>query len=399
MGLLDIFSGKPASPGVSPPPQGLMDLLLGTSNPISQFVDSRQNTLGAIGSGLAAGPTFAQGLSNAAQNIPQARKADYSMGLYRGQVSQTVQYLQQNHPDIAQAVQSGTISPADGMMMGYKLDHPTGIALNADQRLVNPQGGAPMGGAGQQGYRPLTDPAERAKFGIPSSDQTPYQVDPAGKLSYAGGPQSTVNINNTTENANAGEVGKWLGTKLTTLVDNGMTSQSNLANLTQLGSALAKSPTGWGADTVLAAKKALKSMGLDVGDVSSQELANTFTNKMALQMRNPAGGAGMPGSLSDADRNFLVSTMPNIGNTPQGNQKIIEVAKRMEQRSVDVSKLAMDYAQGHKGQLDINFFSDLAKWSAQHPLFADIGGDSGAGGGATPNGGTTTSGVQWSVSP
>lgn len=149
MGLLDLFSGKPASPGVSPPPQGLMDLLLGTSNPISQFVDSRQNTLGAIGSGLAAGPTFAQGLSNAAQNIPQARKADYSMGLYRGQVSQTVQYLQKNHPDIAQAVQSGVMSPSDGISMAMQQDNTplTPVAPGATPTyLSGPKAGQTRGG-------------------------------------------------------------------------------------------------------------------------------------------------------------------------------------------------------------------------------------------------------------
>lgn len=147
MGLMNLFSGQPASPGTSPPPQGLLDLLLGQNNPLSQFADSRQNVMGAIGSGLASGPTFSQGMANAAQNVPQARKADYQMGLYRGQVSQTVAYLQKTHPDLAQAVQSGTLSPADAFNMAYQLDNAKLTPTDPWQVMRNPQTGEIKGQA------------------------------------------------------------------------------------------------------------------------------------------------------------------------------------------------------------------------------------------------------------
>lgn len=150
--LFSLFSGKPASPGLAGPPQGLLDILLGADNPLAQFADSRQNTLGAIGAGLAAGPTFSQGLANAAQVVPQARQADYQMGLYRGQVSQTVAYLQKTHPDLAQAVQSGTLSPADAFNMAFQQDHQQGVPLAPGATLVNPQTGQQMGGATPGGF-------------------------------------------------------------------------------------------------------------------------------------------------------------------------------------------------------------------------------------------------------
>lgn len=165
--LFSLFSGKPASPGTAGPPQGLLDILLGADNPLAQFADSRQNTLGAIGAGLASGPTFSQGLANAAQAIPQARQADYQMGLYRGQVSQTVAYLQKTHPDLAQAVQSGAMSPADGLNAAFKLDYPTPIALSSGQSLVAPKYG-PDGTvsystvAGQNGAFPGNDRVSQA---------------------------------------------------------------------------------------------------------------------------------------------------------------------------------------------------------------------------------------------
>ncbi len=377
----------PPSPGTAAAPQGLADLFLGANSPISQFLDSHRNAVSAIGAGLGSQANFGNALGVAAQAIPQARQADYAQSLYLGQIAQTRKYLSDNgFKDLEAGVASGAYTPQDAMKMASERTNSPGVAVPMDSVLRNKYTGAAMGGAAPQGYRPLTDPAERAKFGIPPTDTTPYQVDPMGKLSYAGGPQSTVNINNTSESANAGEVGKWLGTKLTTIVDSGMQSQNNIGNLNELGNALANSKTGWGADTILTARKALKTLGVDTGDVSNQELANTFTNKMALQLRNPQNGAGMPGSMSDSDRTFLVSTMPGIANTPQGNLKIIEVAKRVEQRNVDVSKMATKYAMAHKGQLDMNFFQELGDWSAQHPLFTDMGAETAGAGGTDPSG-------------
>lgn len=45
-------------------------------------------------------------------------------------------------------------------------------------------------------YRPLTDPNERAQFGIPANDPTPYQVGPDNKVYSIGGGGTNVNIDN-----------------------------------------------------------------------------------------------------------------------------------------------------------------------------------------------------------
>lgn len=86
---------------------GILDALLGKDNPFSQFADNNSNTLGAIGSGLAAGPTFSQGLSNAAQAIPQAKALDQQAAQAIQTQNATVQYLKAKYPDLADAVQQG----------------------------------------------------------------------------------------------------------------------------------------------------------------------------------------------------------------------------------------------------------------------------------------------------
>lgn len=43
------------------------------------------------------------------------------------------------------------------------------------------------------GYRPLTDPTERAARGIPAEDTRPYQISPDGQVSLVGGSGVTIN--------------------------------------------------------------------------------------------------------------------------------------------------------------------------------------------------------------
>jgi hypothetical protein len=88
-------------------------------------------------------------------------------------------------------------------------------------------------------------------------------------------------------------------------------------------------------------------------------------------MRNPAGGAGMPGAMSDSDREFLKATVPGLGRTPEGNVQIIDYMTRIEQRNMDVANLAQTYMAQNGGRLDYKFFNQLADWSKANPLFPE----------------------------
>ena len=93
-----------------------------------------------------------------------------------------------------------------------------------------------------------------------------------------------------------------------------------------------------------------------------------MTRKLALEVRNPSGGAGMPGAMSDADREFLISTVPNLLNTPGGNKQIIEVARALAKRNQQVAQMAREYKQ-RKGRFDDGFLEELQQWSNSHPIF------------------------------
>jgi hypothetical protein len=79
----------------------------------------------------------------------------------------------------------------------------------------------------------------------------------------------------------------------------------------------------------------------------------------------------MPGSLSDSDRQFLSGMVPSLTNVPGGNELIIKAAQAVEQRKIDIAKMATKYAKDH-GQIDDGFLQQVSDFAEAHPLFDDL---------------------------
>lgn len=102
----------------------------------------------------------------------------------------------------------------------------------------------------------------------------------------------------------------------------------------------------------------------------NKEAAQSLMGQMALQMRNPSGGAGMPGAMSDKDREFLIKMVPSLSNTPEGIKLMMETQRKLTQRAQDVARLAREYReQNPRRTFDEGFYDHLSKWSNEHPLF------------------------------
>ena len=142
------------------------------------------------------------------------------------------------------------------------------------------------------------------------------------------------------------------------------------ARLDRLGKLFDETYTGLGGKGVLAAKKALSAIGVDVSGIAEGEAGAALANEMAMQLRNPAGGAGMPGSMSDGDRKFLEGMTPGLSTTKEGRKLMIETRKKLNQRSMEVAKMARQYRR-ENGSLDEGFFDALAAWSNENEMFSD----------------------------
>ena len=80
---------------------------------VNDFLRNNSNALLQMGAGLLGGRTAPEQVSMGIQGFAGARQQ-------QSQMNQTVQWLQQNEPELAQAVQSGMVAPGDAFNLAYK---------------------------------------------------------------------------------------------------------------------------------------------------------------------------------------------------------------------------------------------------------------------------------------
>jgi hypothetical protein len=277
-----------------------------------------------------------------------------------------------------------------GMLVADQRKGPEYQKLNDDTLFDSRSGRTIQAGAG---YKPLVDPAERAAHGIPPDDKRPYQVGPGNKLIN---PPAETRVNVDQRQEGAYQVGNAKSfVELNHAIPKAAaSSRSKIATLSHLGNLLADPElfTGAGAGLVLDVKRVAKSVGIDVGDLSGAEAVRSIQNQFALELRNPAGGAGMPGAMSDADRAFLQTMPPGLERTKEGNALIGDYMKRVAQRDLDIERLRQRYVKQH-GQLNDGFYQAVADYADANPIFTKKD----AWPGAAPATGTTKTGVPWKV--
>ncbi len=162
--------------------------------------------------------------------------------------------------------------------------------------------------------------------------------------------------------------------------------------------------TGIGAQTTLPYRRALVQVtdGIPVlnhlvrdtpDSIAKAERFQSLSNQAALRVRSPDGGLGMPGALSDGDRKFLQSIVPNLSTSAAGNQLIAQAETLLAKRALEIQNFMNVYIQEH-GSLDDQFVSTVTDWAEKNPLFEQLQGAAGApeadgGGGSAGEAGRT----------
>lgn len=168
------------------------------------------------------------------------------------------------------------------------------------------------------------------------------------------------------------EIEKYLAERFVETQKGAIDARNKNASLDRLGTLLDQAYTGTGADTVLAAQKAAKALGFDLGNPAPGEAGRALANEMSLQLRNPSGGAGMPGAMSDKDREFLQSMTPGLGMTPDGRAVLVDALRRVNKRNEDIGAFSRQYARDHGGRLDLNFEDEVSKRFSGTDMFGDL---------------------------
>lgn len=174
------------------------------------------------------------------------------------------------------------------------------------------------------------------------------------------------------------KVGAQMGDMYSDLLKADMNAPATIAKYDRLGALLGSVNTGKFKGTTTELKAAAKSSGIDLtalgitDDVAPAQAARALSNQLALELRNPAGGAGMPGALSDKDREFLQQSLPSLESDPGAVTKMIEYRQKLARREQQVARMAREYRRKH-GKFDEGFFDQLQDWSEKNPLFPEAG--------------------------
>lgn len=155
------------------------------------------------------------------------------------------------------------------------------------------------------------------------------------------------------------------------VLDNGRKARSSLTNLKIIAPNLDRLPTGPLYPTLVNAGSYFKQFGIDVGQLSKDlgpaQATTAILNQLALKLRNPAGGEGMPGALSDRDREFLVASIPGLDKSPAGNRELLRIMMSIEQRKIDEAQIVSGMQRDRKSSNEIR--DALNQFANSRPLF------------------------------
>ncbi|CAO3358569.1 hypothetical protein [Azospirillum palustre] len=189
-------------------------------------------------------------------------------------------------------------------------------------------------------------------------------------------------------------VGKYIGEAFSGAVDGGKSARQDLANLDRMQSYLDQIKTGRVAPTTAALDRWARGFGIEL-NVNPQapvaEALASLSNQMALKLRDPSSGAGMPGSLSDSDRRFLTEMVPSLANTPEGNQLMIDYSRRLAERRLDTEKIALDHIERNGGKVTPSLLREMADFGNSKPLFSKVDYERAAAYGGASTGGAPAS--------
>jgi hypothetical protein len=175
------------------------------------------------------------------------------------------------------------------------------------------------------GFRPLTDPAERARFGIPADDKRPYQVGPGNKLINPPA-ENRITVDQRGENAFSTNAARHNADRYNKLVEGGFEAQSMVADLGALRDIGTRITTGKTAQVTQALGPYAEAVGIKIDGLDDLQAYQAIVSRMAPRMRVAGSGA-----TSDFEMRQFLSALPQLGTTPQGNEMIANTLEALQQ--------------------------------------------------------------------
>lgn len=145
--------------------------------------------------------------------------------------------------------------------------------------------------------------------------------------------------------------GKFFGEQFTTTQKAGTEARSVLSNVARFEQLSENVDTGNVEQALLPLKKAFVSMGFatqeQIDQVANLEGLMSLGTEFALNFVQ-----GTKGAVSDAEMALFLQAAPNIGNSPEGNQLILDKTEVIAQNQIEIAKLQRRYRQGKSIVID-----------------------------------------------
>lgn len=224
------------------------------------------------------------------------------------------------------------------------------------------------------GYKPVVDPAERARFGIPPNDLRPYQVGPGNKLINP--PAETrVNIDQSAPNEFEKHYGEGMGKRALATLEAADKASGELQNIQLLRRMNSDITTGKLTPATATVGGYLQSLGIDPAKVgidgnmvAKVESMQALSNKQLMGLLGPGGFPSQ--NFSDTDRKFLEKIVTSPYDRPETNELKLAVAERIHGLSMDKAGAWGDAREA--GQSYEKFERDWRRQIKDRNIFEDL---------------------------
>lgn len=244
------------------------------------------------------------------------------------------------------------------------------FTLKPGERRFDPAGKVVAEGGADVEKQPEEMRLLNAYHAMPAEDPRREMLGSLLKKKMTHAPAANQNVTIKQEGEEAKAVGKFFGESYSDIQKAGFNAQGKVNRIDRLNSLLDGVNTGKFTPLGTEVASAAASLGLKIDPkLGNKQAAQALSSEIALELRNPSGGAGMPGAMSDADRQFLAGMVPGIEKTPEGRAMISETMKKLAKRDQQVAKMAAEYRRKNKS-FDEGFFQELRQFSDANPLFA-----------------------------
>ena len=192
-------------------------------------------------------------------------------------------------------------------------------------------------------------------------------------------PSATITKNNAGETQDKA-IGKGAGERVSDTIARARAASGKLTQLVNLETRMkdletgrlapAKMTAGAWAKALGVSDDALRSMGIDPNQPGNVQAFNAISNRMMVDM---IGSGGFPANnFSDADRDFLLSTVPRAANEPGANKLIIEAMRRTAQLDIQKAREWQTWSRRNPRANADDFEIEWSDRISRQDIFGDL---------------------------